>query len=77
MPRRRSTPHTFEQRIEAEKARLELKLARLRRKGPKQDELLNKIRQLETAAQINEWLLTPGLQPPKNFKIDHVTRLKA
>ena len=77
MRRRRSTPHTFEQRIEAEKARLELKLARLRRKGPKQDELLNKIRQLETAAQINEWLLTPGLQPSKTFTIDHITRLKA
>jgi len=53
-----------------------LKLARLRRKGPKQDELLNKIRQLETAARINEWLSSPRLQPPKDFKIDHVTRLK-
>ena len=69
MPRRRSTPHTFEDRIEAEIARLEVKLARLRRKGPKQDELLNKIRQLETAAQINEWLSTPGLQPPKISKL--------
>ena len=69
MQRRRSAPHTFEQRIEAEKARLEAKIARLRR-GPKQDELLEKIRQLETAAHINEWLSSPGLQPPKNFKPD-------
>ena len=69
MQRRRSAPHTFEQRIEAEKARLEAKIARLRR-GPKQDELLEKIRQLETAAHIHEWLSSPGLRPPKNFKPD-------
>jgi hypothetical protein len=65
MQRRRSNPHTFENRIEAEKARLEVQVARLRH-GPKKDELLEKIRQLETAAQINEWLSSPGLQPPKS-----------
>ena len=60
MPRRRSIPHTFEDRIEAEKARIEGRVARLR-DGPKKDELLEKIRQLETAAQIHEWLSSPGL----------------
>ena len=63
MPRRRSIPHTFEDRIEAEKARIEGRVARLR-DGPKKDELLEKIRQLETAAQINAWLSSPGLPPP-------------
>ena len=69
MPRRRSIPHTFEDRIEAEKTRLETQVARLR-DGPKKDELFRNIRQLETAARINEWLSSPRLQPPKNFKPD-------
>ena len=66
MPRRRSIPHTFEDRIEAEKARIEGRVARLR-DGPKKDELLEKIRQLETAAQINGWLSSPGGSPPRAF----------
>ena len=41
MPRRRSIAHTFEDRIEAEKARLEAQVARLR-SSPKKDELLEK-----------------------------------
>ena len=69
MPHRRSIPHTFEDRIEAEKARLEAQVARLR-PSPKKDEMLERIRQLETAAHINEWLSSPGLQPPKTFKPD-------
>jgi hypothetical protein len=62
--RRRSTPHTFEERITAEKARLESQVARLK-PGPERDGVLKKISQLETAAHINEWLSSPGLQPPK------------
>jgi hypothetical protein len=64
MQRRRSIPHTFEDRIAAEKARLEAQSARLK-PGPQKDGLLKKIEQLETAAHINEWLTSPGLQPPK------------
>ena len=63
MQRRRSTPHTFEDRIAAEKARLEAQIARLRG-SPKKDELLEKIRQLETASHMYAWLSSPGLQPP-------------
>jgi hypothetical protein len=63
MQRRRSIPHTFEDRIAAEKARLEAQVARLP-DGPKKDELFEKIRRLETASHINEWLSSPGLQPP-------------
>ena len=61
--RRRSISHTFEHQIAAEKARLEAQAADLR-PGPKKDDLLKKIRQLETASHMNEWLSSPGLQPP-------------
>ena len=33
--------------------------------GKERDELLRKARQLETASHMNEWLTSPGLQPPK------------
>ena len=29
------------------------------------DQLLRKARQTETAAQINEWVSSPGLRPPR------------
>jgi hypothetical protein len=33
---------------------------------PKERErLIRKARQIETAAQINEWVSSPGLQPPR------------
>jgi hypothetical protein len=64
MPRRRSAPHTFEDRIAAEKARLEAQLAKLK-PSPQKDELLKKISQLDTAAHMSEWLTSPGLQAPK------------
>ena len=64
MQRRRSISHTFEDRIAAEKARLEAQVAKLK-PGPHKDGLLRKISQLDTASHINEWLTSPGLQPPK------------
>ena len=63
MQRRRSVPHTFEERIAAEKAKLEADVARLK-PGPKRDALIKKIRQLETASHMSEWLSSPGLRPP-------------
>jgi hypothetical protein len=33
--------------------------------GPQRDELENKARQAETAADIEGWLRSPELQPPK------------
>lgn len=63
MQRRRSAPHTFEENIAAEKAKLEAQVAKLK-PGPQMDGLLKKIRQLETASHMNEWLTSPGLQPP-------------
>jgi hypothetical protein len=55
--------HTFEDNIAAEKAKLEAQIAELR-PGPRVDALRKKIRQLDTAAHMSEWLSSPGLQPP-------------
>jgi hypothetical protein len=63
MQRHQSTSHTFEDQIAAEKAGLETQAATLP-PGPQKDELLKKIGQLETASHINDWLSSPGLQPP-------------
>jgi hypothetical protein len=64
MQRRRSVPHTFEENIAAEKARLEAQVAQLK-PGPQKDALLRKIRQLDTAAHVSAWLSSPGLRPPE------------
>ena len=39
--------------------------ARLLPFGPVRDEALKKARQLEAAAHMDDWLSSPGLQPPK------------
>jgi hypothetical protein len=62
--RRQSEPDSFESQLAAEKARLKEQLARASR-GPERDMLIRKIRQIETASHINEWLSSPGLQPPR------------
>jgi hypothetical protein len=64
MQRRRSVPHTFEENIAAEKAKLEAQVAQLK-PGPQRDGLLKKIRQLDTASHMNEWLTSSGLRPPE------------
>jgi hypothetical protein len=33
--------------------------------GVERDALLRKVRQAQTAAHLNEWVSSPGLQPPK------------
>jgi hypothetical protein len=62
--RRQSHPHSFEDQLAAEKVRLRLHLASAPR-GPDRDMLITKLRQIETASHINEWLSSPGLQPPR------------
>ena len=64
MRRRPSLPHACEDQIAAEKARLKEKIADLAN-GPDRDAMLKKIRQLETASHINEWLRSPGLRSPE------------
>ena len=63
MQRRRSAPHTFEENIASEKAKLEAQIAQLK-PGPQMDVALKKIRRLETASHLSEWLSSPGLQAP-------------
>jgi hypothetical protein len=64
MQRRRSPAHTFEDQVAAEKSRLEEQAALLPH-GPEKDVLLRKIRQLDTATHMSDWLRSPGLQSPK------------
>jgi hypothetical protein len=33
--------------------------------GAERDDMLRKARQAETAAHLDEWVNSPGLQPPK------------
>jgi hypothetical protein len=33
--------------------------------GAVREEMIRKARQAETASRMNEWLTSPGLQPPK------------
>jgi hypothetical protein len=63
MQRRRSAPQTFEENIVSEKAKLEAQIAQLK-PGRQMDVVLKKIRQLETASHLSEWLSSPGLQAP-------------
>jgi hypothetical protein len=62
MKRQPSAP-SFESQIDTEKCRLEAQAARLP-PGTQKEAVLKKIRQLETASHMNEWLTSPGLQPP-------------
>jgi len=59
--RNRSVPHTFQENIAAEKAKLEAQLAKLK-PGPAMEALEEKIRQLESAVRTDEWLRPAGLK---------------
>jgi hypothetical protein len=61
---RPSRKYSFEDRIAEEKKRLEERASLLPNGLPK-NQLLRKIRQLETASHLNEWLSSPGLQRPR------------
>jgi hypothetical protein len=63
MQRRRSAPHTFDDNIAAEKAKLEAQFDQLK-PGPQMDALRKKIRQLDTASRMSKWLSSPGVQAP-------------
>ena len=60
--RRRS--HSFKDQLATEKARLKAQLKNAQR-GPEREMLITKLRQIETASHIDEWLSSPGLQPPR------------
>jgi hypothetical protein len=60
----RSHRHTFEERLAAYRAQLERKAVELEA-GPVRDDLLRKLRQIDTAENLSKLLNSPGLQPPK------------
>jgi hypothetical protein len=55
MIRKRSKPHTFEEQLSAYAARLKAEVAELP-DGFQKDNLLEKVRQLEAASTMNDWL---------------------
>jgi hypothetical protein len=56
-------PRLFEQRMK-EMALQARKQAQEMRPGPERDALMKRARQLDIACHVNEWLTSPGLQPP-------------
>ena len=54
---------TLYERLAVEHKRIEAAMSLLA-PGPKRNALLQKLRQLDVAAQTNEWLSSPGLRAP-------------
>jgi hypothetical protein len=54
---------TLYERLADEKKRVEL-AASLLKPGAMQNKLLDKLRQLDVAADVDEWLSSPGLRAP-------------
>jgi hypothetical protein len=54
---------SFEERLAEEAKRLRDQAEALP-PGIEREELIRKARQAETASHMNEWLTSPGLQPP-------------
>ena len=54
---------TLYERLAVEQKRIEAAMPLLA-PGPKRNALLQKLRQLDVAAQTNEWLSSPGLRAP-------------
>jgi hypothetical protein len=65
MPQR-IKPHTtsFNDRLAKQKQRLEAEAAKAA-PGPVRDGLLKRLRQLDVAARLNEWLSSPSLRTPR------------
>jgi hypothetical protein len=63
MQRKRSKPHSFKDRLIETLNRTQIQADRLR-PGPKQDALLEKVRQLEAAVDMNDYLTSPNLRAP-------------
>ena len=58
---------TFEERL-AEEAERFRELAEQTPPGMQRELYLRRARQAETASHINDWLKSPGLQPPKHIR---------
>lgn len=66
MRERRRLKHdaTFEERL-AEEAALFRRAAAEAKPGMERELLLKRARQAETASRVNDWVKSPGLQPPE------------
>jgi len=62
--RRFAQTTSLEDRL-AEQARLLREEAELLPHGPVRDAAMRRARQAETGSHINQWLRSPGLQPPE------------
>jgi hypothetical protein len=62
--RRVTREKSFQQRL-AEEAQRYREEAKKLPHGPQRELYLRRARQAETASHINDWLTSPGLQPPK------------
>ena len=60
--RRQFKTHTFDERLNEAKARIEAELEPTE-PGPQRDLLALKLRQIETAREIEDWLSSKGPQP--------------
>jgi len=65
MERRRFKQETTLDKRLAEQARYFRDQAKKLPPGCKRDDLVRRARQAETAANLSEWLVSSGLQPPK------------
>lgn len=64
MRRRVKQAETLEQRLIEEAAKLRKEAAGTP-PGIMRERLIRRARQAETASHLSEWLMSPGLQPPK------------
>jgi len=64
MKRNRSKPHSFEDRLAEAAAKFEAQAPNLQ-PGKQRDELMRKLRQIDTAVRFRERLKSPGLRPQK------------
>jgi hypothetical protein len=64
MKRRLRIKHaaTFAERLASEARRLK-ELARRTPQGPDREMILRKVRQVETASHVNDWLMSPDVEP--------------
>jgi len=62
---------TFEERLAQEAIKFKEAAAKQPVGSKAQELLLRRARQAETASHINDWLNSPGLQPPRN-EIDNL-----
>jgi hypothetical protein len=60
------TDQSLSERVVQDVQHLKTQLATLP-PGPKRDHIAKQIRQIETAVNIDQWLKSPGLQPPQDI----------